>query len=252
MTHLIYDGSFEGLLTAIFEVYEYKLSQANIITRDNFQPAIFDTKQEIFTNDEKADRVWQGLQKKLSANAGRQFFKTFLSEEKDVGNQLLAYAQHAFSQSRSIEGDYGNAAVLYVSQTAKKVDREKHRMEAFVRFQLLKDNIFYASIQPDYNVLPLIQKHFKTRYADQQWIIYDAARKYGLHYDLHDVHMVEFNFKEGMSALHTAEALDDRESLYQLLWKQYFTSVNIKERKNTRLHIQHMPRRYWKFLPEKQ
>jgi probable DNA metabolism protein len=45
---------------------------------------------------------------------------------------------------------------------------------------------------------------------------------------------------------------DEKEELYQRLWQQYFTSVNIAARKNTKLHIQHMPKRYWKFLPEKQ
>ena len=31
-----YDGSFEGLLTAIFEVYEYKFNDAEIIKKDNY------------------------------------------------------------------------------------------------------------------------------------------------------------------------------------------------------------------------
>lgn len=44
---------------------------------------------------------------------------------------------------------------------------------------------------------------------------------------------------------------DETEGLYQKLWKQYFSSVNISARKNLKLHIQHMPRRYWKYLPEK-
>ncbi|RYE25413.1 MAG: DUF4130 domain-containing protein, partial [Sphingobacteriales bacterium] len=40
--------------------------------------------------------------------------------------------------------------------------------------------------------------------------------------------------------------------MYQLLWKSYFNNSNIKERKNMKLHIQHIPRRYWKYLTEKQ
>ena len=34
--------------------------------------------------------------------------------------------------------------------------------------------------------LPMLIKHFRNRYADQKWIIYDVKRGYGLHYDLHD------------------------------------------------------------------
>ena len=57
-------------------------------------------------------------------------------------------------------------------------------MEAFVRFQLTKDGLYYCIIQPDYNVLPLISNHFEKRYADQRWLIYDSRRKYGIYYDL--------------------------------------------------------------------
>jgi probable DNA metabolism protein len=86
-----------------------------------------------------------------------------------------------------MEEDYSHPAVLTVFQTAKKVWREKHRMEAFVRFQRTADGLYYAIIEPDYNVLPLIAEHFQTRYADQRWMIYDARRRYGMYYDLNTV-----------------------------------------------------------------
>ena len=48
-------------------------------------------------------------------------------------------------------------------------------------------NYITAIVQPDFNVLPLIEKHFRERYADQRWLIYDVRRKYGLYYDLQTV-----------------------------------------------------------------
>jgi probable DNA metabolism protein len=102
-------------------------------------------------------------------------------------------------------------------------------------------------------VLPLIEKHFKNRYADQRWLIYDSKRKYGLYYDLDEVQKVLLLFNAQTSNGNDIEVIaDEKEELYQRLWQQYFTSVNIAARKNTKLHIQHMPKRYWKFLPEKQ
>ncbi|WP_340696552.1 DUF4130 domain-containing protein [Flavobacterium gyeonganense] len=35
------------------------------------------------------------------------------------------------------------------------------------------------------------------------------------------------------------------------MWRRYFSSVTIESRKNMKLHIQHMPKRYWKNLIEK-
>ena len=124
-------------------------------------------------------------------------------------------------------------------------------MEAFVRFQKTVDELYYAVIEPDYDVLPLISNHFTSRYADQRWMIYDARRKYGLYYDGGSTAFVQVNFSEeaGAGQLHTI--LDEKEAFYQELWKRYFHSVNIASRKNMRLHVQHMPKRYWKYLTEK-
>ena len=126
-------------------------------------------------------------------------------------------------------------------------------MEAFIRFQLTRDKLYYALCQPDFNVLPLIEKHFRQRYADQRWLIYDATRKYGIYYNLKTTENITLTFHEDTSDRNgLALMLDENEQLYQQLWKQYFTSVNIVARKNTKLHIQHMPKRYWKYLTEKQ
>jgi probable DNA metabolism protein len=42
------------------------------------------------------------------------------------------------------------------------------------------------------------------------------------------------------------------EQLFQKLWKAYFKSLTIKERINPKLQRQHLPKRYWKYLTEKQ
>ena len=44
---------------------------------------------------------------------------------------------------------------------------------------------------------------------------------------------------------------DESEIYFQKLWEEYFKSTNIKTRANMRLHVQHMPKRYWKYLSEK-
>ena len=125
-------------------------------------------------------------------------------------------------------------------------------MEAFVRFRLTKDDIYFAIIEPDFNVLPIIIKHFKSRYADQKWLIYDIKRKIGAYYDLNKTEYVSMELPEdiGISG-GNSEYFDPGEIYFQKLWKEYFDSTNIKSRVNMRLHVQHVPKRYWKYLSEK-
>jgi probable DNA metabolism protein len=255
MYTLVYDGTMAGLLTCIFTVYERKYTEAGIRKITSNLRDAFATEVTVETNKEQAARVWKGMRSKLSPGALREFYFCFLSEMHGIENTLLQYAQYVFATSRNIEDDFGNKHVLEVSQVARKVGREKHRMEAFVRFKLLKDGIYYSAVEPDFNVLPVILPHFKKRYADQHWLIYDLRRKYGIYYnkDTEKVDEITLEWADGAKAAKEgSDIFSADEPMYQLLWKDYFKGTNIKERKNMKLHIQHVPRRYWKYLIEKQ
>ena len=252
MTVMLYDGTYAGLLTAIFEIYEYKFDQPAIYKHEA-SGSLFGCTHHVITNSDKSKRVYKKLQDRLTPGALKQLYDAHLSELKDVENVSLRYIQYMLKTNAAVENNYAHPDVLFIQQTSRKVHREKHRMEAFVRFQLTKDELYYAIVQPDYNVLPLIIKHFKDRYADQRWMIYDALRKYGIYYDLNTVTEVQIDFAADLNnASEVAGIYDEDEMLYKALWQQYFSSVNIKARKNTKLHIQHMPKRYWKYLVEKQ
>src|SRR5689334_15634424 len=119
MELLVYDGSFDGFLSAVFDVYDYKFTNVSFTPEANYQKNIFDQSHIVATSEEKAGRVWKGLEQRLSAEALNQLYKTFLSEIKDIESVLLAYIQYAFRSKVSIEFDYSNAAVLTVTQTAK-------------------------------------------------------------------------------------------------------------------------------------
>ena len=249
---VIYDGSFENFFTAVFEIYEYKIAAPDIQKESLANTSLFGARI-VHENKDKASRVIKSLQQKITPLAFRNLYKTFLSELPGIENTMLRYIKYVIKSINSVERNFTNEDVLKISQIAKKVDREKHRMEAFIRFQKTKDELYYAIVQPDFNVLPLIIKHFKDRYTDQQWLVYDVRRKYGLYYDRENVCEVKIDFTERINeALAKQNIYDEQEELYQSLWQTYFNSVNIKARKNLKLHIQHMPKRYWKYLIEKQ
>jgi probable DNA metabolism protein len=246
------DGSFEGLLTAIFEWFERKPGEIVLKTTATFQPDAF-TETFIVQNDLiKADRVWKGLQKYLDKKWMRRVYCTYLSEKPAALAAIFHFSCYIFQNNRACENNYGNEHVLAITQTATKVEREKHRMEAFIRFQHTADGIFYCGIDPDFNVIPLILNHFKKRYADQQWIIYDLKRHYGIFYDLHKVEEITVALNPESLKSPASHQLDAKEELYQQLWKDYFKSTNIVARKNTKLHVRHVPKRYWKYLTEKE
>ncbi|PWS27812.1 DNA metabolism protein [Pedobacter yonginense] len=248
-----FDGSLPGILTAVFEWFERKPGKTVLQPSEIFQPEAFAKCFSVVTDSEKADRVWAGLQKKLKKDWLRKFYCSYLSEIPEAYNHLFQFTIYLFQNEKGAENNYGNEHVIALAKYAKSVEREKHRMEAFIRFQHTADGIFYTAVDPDFNVLPLISNHFKNRYADQQWVIYDLKRKYGLHYNLLTVEEITIQFTDGINKKQpTSGLMDEKEELYSILWKDYFKSANIVARKNTKLHLQHVPKRYWKYLTEKQ
>lgn len=253
MVFFEYDGSFEGLLTTIFEVYDRKVSSCSIRRSGARTAEMFAEIITVETDEMRAERVWNKLFA-LFEKAGMQtLYKAFLSEDQEVENAILQVVRYAIDRKKNILNDFGHLYVLKIQQLVKSVNRERHRMTAFVRFQLTKDDLYYAVVEPDFNVLPLIIPHFQNRYADQKWVIFDSRRRYGIYYDLEKTEIIGFLPNENMTSdfRPNANAIGEGEDLYQDLWSNYFKSTNIKSRKNMKLHLQHVPRRYWKYLTEK-
>ncbi|PXY46724.1 TIGR03915 family putative DNA repair protein [Flavobacterium hydrophilum] len=252
MTEVIYDATYEGWLTAVFEIYEYKYADIVFAKKETSGTLLFANTHLAVTDVAKAKRVLDGLKKRLSAEGISNLYNAFLSEEPQIEETMLQFARYVLANSKNVEEDFSNDAIRNLRKAARLTGKESHRMEAFVRFKLTKDKLYYAIIEPDCDVLPLIENHFKKRYADQYWLIYDVKRKYGIYYDLEKVSVVELQFNpESLSTKHLTEICDENEEFFQNLWRHYFKSVNIESRKNMKLHIQHMPKRYWKHLIEK-
>ena len=252
MTILSYDSTFEGFLTTVFEIFEFKYQEPQIIKKGDLQHNLFVNPIQVVTDVAKSDRVIKKLKDQLQNDGVRTLIYAFLSEKVGVEDLLFKVIRYAIAnKSQNIMKDFSNDAVLQVSQITKSVGREKHRMEAFIRFELLKDGIYFAKIDPDFDVLTLIINHFKNRYQDQKWLIYDLRRKYGVYYDLINVEIVSLDLDIKLIENKSIEVFAESEIEYQKLWWEYFDHTNIKERKNTKLHVQHVPKRYWKYLTEK-
>ncbi|NVO30771.1 TIGR03915 family putative DNA repair protein [Hymenobacter lapidiphilus] len=249
-----YDGSFEGLLSVLFQVYDRKAAPNSIQPLGAVQGGLFAQPVEVDTDEAAAARVWDGLLRYMDKDARTRLFHVFLSEDANRELLVFRYADTAMRAGRDIAENYSDDNVRRVQRLAQQMYREKHRMEAFVRFEKTSDGLFHATIEPDFDVLPLIAPHFTKRYADQRWLIFDRRRSYGLYYDLHRTDIVQFDADTAPQrrAAVSATVLDEREPLFQVLWQAYFDHVNIPERKNMKLHRRHMPLRYWKYLSEKQ
>lgn len=250
-----FDNSFEGILTALFDAYSRKRFPDRLLGSQEMPPLFYEELYCVHTDMEKAERVWKAIQKKLSRTAVNWVIKCWLSEEEGTGDLLFHFLHKVVAASRSIETNFTDPHVAAVMQLGKKVGGEQLRVMQFMRFQKTADGIYWGAMEPIYNVLPLTVIHFRDRFSDQPWIIYDNRRQYGYYYNLKEID--EITFSSPSAPLLQAHRLDEEwldkdEKLFQELWKSYFNSICIRERLNPVKHKKDMPVRYWKYLTEKQ
>lgn len=160
-----FDRTMTGLLSCVYRSFQFKDFDVKLAS-NNSQASLFDECIEVASNDEHAERVWRGLKQKITAESLRSFYYCFLSEQEQAHQHLFNFCSYVFKNTHAVDRNYAHTDVLAVSQWAKQVGREKHRMEAFVRFKKCQDGLFLSLVQPDFNVLPLIERHFRNRYQD--------------------------------------------------------------------------------------
>lgn len=253
MNIFVYDKTFDGLLTVVFDAYFRKTFPDVLLAEGEPFPLFYDESVNVVTDTDRAGRVWKALEKKLSRTALSSLTYAWLSELPGVDMLLFRYMRKTIDSPRSIELSFGDEDVLELTKISRKVANERGRIIMFLRFQKAMDNTYFAAVEPLYNVLPLATEHFKDRFSDQCWLIYDVKREYGYYYDLNTVTEVNFETKEAhlITGMLNEELMAKDEMLFQQMWKEYFKSITIKERKNPKLHKQNMPVRFWKYLTEK-
>ena len=248
-----YDKTFDGLLTAVFDAYNRRTFPDGLLGMEETEPLFTDECHTVITQDDKSNRVWKSLEKKLMPITCNMLRYVWLSELPGSDELIFRYIRKTFDSKQSMEMNFADEDVLAIRNLAKKVDKERERLIQFVRFQKAADDIFFAPVSPVLNALPLTVEHFTERFADQKWVIYDLKRNYGYYYDLKTVTEITLDMKENfLNGKLDEKLMAEDERLFQDLWKGYFSSMTIKERINPKLHRQNLPRRYWKYLTEKQ
>jgi probable DNA metabolism protein len=268
MITYIYDGTFPGLLTAVYLWFNNHQTVADIATASRCAPDLFTEMETVTTDPQLAGKLLQALAGKLTRSAFHDLYFCFLSEVAGIEKSIGDYLQKILKYGGSFAQNYADDTARLIRKTSDRVSYEIHRYHGFVRFRKMNDGLYYAPIEPDSNIVELLAPHFSARFADQPWFIHDLRRSKGLYYDggrtgeraqcrlvtgvearpeavlsVRQIGMHGVDFNPGI--------FEADEPLYQELWNEYFKGIAIRERENKRLQRQHMPKRYWAHMTER-
>lgn len=245
----IYDKSFEGLLSAIFDAYSLKALPLTLCGPEDLRAA---GARRVETSPEKSRRVFSALQQRLSAQGLNNLLLAWLAEEAD-GEALLvrAICKALEAKGQRTADNPGDPDFLSLERLARRLRRQTERYAGFARFQKSVHGVYCALIAPEGNVLPLLRGHFAGRFGDQPWLLYDVRRHYGVLRQagaFREVFLDEACIQDGGLR---PELLAEEEKGWQELWRAYHAAAAISERWNPLLQAKLMPKKFWKYITEK-
>ena len=280
----VYENSFDGFLTAIYDCFYAKDKPEAIVTEEECELSLM--YEDVFVEEDtvKSHKVASAIASKISDETLDNLYYLFLSNDKARGMLAYNYLKLGFKYGSKINLILTNDCVLAVSKLKKRVKEEAHIMLGFVRFQDVgglaaksgvsggRDGVvgvgvgvrnekgyeqanvvgevlneggngyYYATIEPDNDVLPLIAPHFASRFADQNFIIHDLKRQCAIFYNLEEWVIGPLPKEKQLKS--------NCEDMYASLWKDYFQAIAIKNRTNKKLQDSHVRSRYRKHLTE--
>lgn len=238
----LYDGSLEGLLTCVFEAYYRHENLEDIEAEADCQIRLGCDYENIYTDSEKAERVFSAVKKKISERSAHNIVYTYLSSERGREMHIFKYIRIGLRVGATVDMRLTDDSVRFVNDISRRVGSEAHAYKGLVRFSELDSGAFFSEIRPKNNVLPILAHHFSKRLSNIPWIIFDVGRKLCCVYD---TQMWYLRYTDNV-VVH----LSDEEEKYRALWREFYKTVEIKERHNEKCRMSNMPKRYWEYLTE--
>ncbi len=239
----LYDGTFDGLLTIVFDCYCKKTFPQKIYAESNYTNNFLDDIFIIKTDYDKSERIFNGIEKNICAKALYNSYYAFLSDDNEKEINILKYICTGFDQGPKINNMLTISYVYKVINMRKQTLSECHKFKGLLRFQEIQNNLYYASIHPDHNIIEPLGHHFIKRLPMQNFIIHDKTRNLCFLYNKNEYKIIDdINIE--------IPDISENEQKYQELWKMFFKTIAIKERTNPRCQMQFMPKKYWKDLIE--
>ena len=246
----LYDGSLEGLLSAVFAAYERHQEPDELVPEAIYLPRLGQESLVVTTDFEKALRVRHGVEKAAGTEAFRAIQRASMCESYETGTTVYRFIHHVMARSSAeranpVLEDLTAPTVAPLVALSRQASNEAERMRQFVRFSHLENGVWYARYSPNASVVPLVMGYFADRLNDQPFIIYDERHHLAGLYDGNRWSLVRGD------AVNVPALSADEETMREA-WRRFYDSLSISPRFNPELRRHFMPYRLWDNLTEMQ
>ncbi len=251
MRILVCENSVEGILTAVYQAFTSRYGHAyqKIAIGPWVNMDLFSEVCHVKTDVDQASKVAEAVMCKISEMAWQMVWQAAESSFEEKGDVIYRFLILGFANGPKALNAMTRPEVMRLHQLSRGVSREIDHLYGFLRFQELENHILYAKLVSRHHVGTFLANHFADRLPMEHWIIHDPDRdEVWLHQAGQDwIYIAHPDFKLDPETMRSAAEYD-----FKAWWQTFTQAIGIQERRNSRLQMQMMPKRYWKYMPEMQ
>ena len=231
------EPSENGIFAALFYAYKSKKFPTEIVY-ENSQLSFSDETIVVPVNEAETTRVKNCLRSAATKNTIYDVKVALRSGEKDKMTIIFNYLKAVIDEKRrDVSKNFAMPCVLAFSDLIRRIHFETHQMKGFLRFEESEKGFYYAHYAPDNDITEFLVPHFVARFSSFPFVIHDVKRNIVFIYD----GKVGKTIDAGTSA--ATIYLSENEKNFQNLWRTYYDSITIAERKNEKQMYAYMPKR---------
>ena len=227
---------FDDMMTCIYEAWASHLGHNNIKLRT--EPLgtmeLFCEYRHVEADKEKTESV------------------IMAADEEEKLDSIYRFLILGFHYGRKILDSLQNPIVMKIFELERKASNEAHIFRECIRFTEMNHHILVGIISPKCDVITLLAPHFVDRLPSEDWMIIDDSRRTAVVHPADQPYYLTSLSEEEMSEFLAREsAAKDTDSM-TALWKTFFQTIGIKERKNPVCQRNLIPLWYRKHMSEMQ
>ncbi len=231
---------FEDMMTCIYDAWDSKLGHKNIrlLTEPVGNLELFCDYLHVDADKRKTASVISSIQNKISFEAYQMVFRCAMSQVPDKLDVIYRFLLFGFTYGSKVVNMLQIPAVSSIFEVNRRVLNESHQFQEFLRFTLMQDDVLVSHIEPRSDILTFLAPQFEDRMPSENWMIIDDNRKTAVVHPTNSEFYLTSLSKEEFDRI---KSLEDKSDPYVELWKGFFETIGIKERKNYKCQRNHIP-----------
>lgn len=248
------ENSVEGILSAVYEagISGYGHNYIRIVPQRQGEAdslLLFAEYVDVETVPEHASIVLDKVRHGISAEAYNFVIYALASHRPERADAIYQFVTYGFTLGANVTKAMQIPCVKDIFALARNVRNEAHWFVELLRFRQVsvEPSVLLAVIEPEAAVLPMITPHFADRLNPERFVIYDKRHGEAVFHMPGEEWFIRI-LSEGEKE--RLENMWEQREEYVDLWKTFFESVCIDERRNKDLQRNMLRMRFRKNMTE--